>query len=129
MHKATEMPGRNVDVQAQVGSMLRVARRRRGWTLREAAAASGDRFKSSTLAAYEVGRRSITIGALYDLAELYDTSVSALLAEGIAPNDRASTLVEYFNQLPPGHRELVFSLVEQMYRDTALTADLHARPA
>ena len=109
--------------------MLRVARRRRGWTLREAAAASGDRFKSSTLAAYEVGRRSITIGALYDLAELYDTSVSALLAEGIAPNDRASTLVEYFNQLPPGHRELVFSLVEQMYRDTALTADLHARPA
>jgi transcriptional regulator with XRE-family HTH domain len=118
---------RSLDVQGQVGSLLRIARRRRGWTLREAAAASGERFKSSTIAAYELGRRSITVSALYDLAELYETSVTALLANGLQTNDRAATLVERIDQLPPEHRELVISLVDQMYRDTRLVTELHTR--
>jgi transcriptional regulator with XRE-family HTH domain len=119
--------GRNEDVQGQVGSLLRLARRRRGWTLREAAAASGERFKSSTIAAYELGRRSITVSALYELADLYETSITALIDPRLAANDRASTLVERIDRLPPEHRELVIALVEQMYRDTRLTTGLRTR--
>jgi transcriptional regulator with XRE-family HTH domain len=114
----------DLDVQGQVGSMLRIARRRRGWTLREAAAASGERFKTSTIAAYELGRRSITVSALYELAELYDTSVTALLAPRLGANDRTSTLMERIDQLPVENRELIISLVDQMYRDTRLPAEL-----
>lgn len=121
------MHGRNEDVQGQVGSLLRLARRRRGWTLREAAAASGERFKSSTIAAYELGRRSITVSALYELADLYETSITALIDPRLAANDRASTLVERIDRLPPEHRELVIALVEQMYRDTRLTTGLRTR--
>jgi transcriptional regulator with XRE-family HTH domain len=118
---------RNQDVQGQVGSLLRCARRRRGWTLREAAAASGERFKSSTIAAYELGRRSITVSALFELAELYETSVTALLDPRLGANDRTSTLVERIDQLPPEHRELVIALVEQMHRDTRLATGLPTR--
>jgi transcriptional regulator with XRE-family HTH domain len=107
--------------------LLRLARRRRGWTLREAAAASGERFKSSTIAAYELGRRSITVSALYELADLYETSITALIDPRLAVNDRASTLVERIDRLPPEHRELVIALVEQMYRDTRLTTGLRTR--
>jgi transcriptional regulator with XRE-family HTH domain len=120
-------PSRNQDVQSQVGSLLRTARRRRGWTLREAAAASGERFKSSTIAAYELGRRSITVSALFELAELYETSVTALLDPRPGANDRASTLVERIEQLPPEHRDLVIALVAQMHRDTRLATGLHTR--
>jgi transcriptional regulator with XRE-family HTH domain len=127
--KAAAARTRSLDVQGEVGSLLRVARRRRGWTLREAAAASGERFKSSTIAAYELGRRSITVSALYELAELYGTSVSALLAHRLGPNDRTSALVDRIDQLPRENRELIISLVDQMYRDTRLASERHARSA
>jgi transcriptional regulator with XRE-family HTH domain len=62
-----------------VGAFLRTARRRRGWSLAEAASRSGNEFKASTLGAYERGDRPISVSSVERLAELYGMTLEELL--------------------------------------------------
>ncbi|HEX9123139.1 MAG TPA: helix-turn-helix domain-containing protein [Actinomycetota bacterium] len=65
---------------AAVGRALRRARQSRGWTLREAAARSGSRFKPTSIAGYERGERAITVARFSDLCEVYGVEPDRLLA-------------------------------------------------
>lgn len=107
----------NADAEA-VGHRLRQARLDRGWSLAEAAGASGGRFKPSTLAAYERGDRRITADALYALARLYATPVAGLFPPVGPPSDGEAALIEQIGHLPGPHRDLLSSLVERMLLDT-----------
>ena len=77
----------------QIGEGLRRARIERGLTLRAAAAASGSRFKPSSIAGYERGERAITLQRFCDLAQLYGADASWLL-DGIVRDARAALAVD-----------------------------------
>jgi transcriptional regulator with XRE-family HTH domain len=65
---------------AAVGRALRRARQSQGWTLREAAARSGSRFKPTSIAGYERGERAITVARFSDLCDVYGVDADRLLA-------------------------------------------------
>lgn len=113
----------------EVGPRLRQARQDRGWSLAEAATASGERFKASTLAAYERGERRVTVDTLCALAELYETSVAGLLPPTAPPGTPGAELAERIGHLPRPHRRLVSSLVERMLRDTRAPAGAAVAPS
>lgn len=100
-----------------LGSLLRQARRARGWSLADAVAVSDGTFKASTLAAYERGERRVPAHRLYELARLYGTPVSALYPPTGDLADQAD-LVEQISHLPEPHRALLTALVERMLTDT-----------
>jgi transcriptional regulator with XRE-family HTH domain len=62
-----------------LGKRLRAARRRRGWSLHEVEAQSGDEFKASVLGAYERGERTLSVARLFSLAELYGVNPAHVL--------------------------------------------------
>jgi transcriptional regulator with XRE-family HTH domain len=62
-----------------LGGRLRVARRRRGWSLTEVEDVSHQEFKASVLGAYERGERALSVHRLHRLAILYGLSIHQLL--------------------------------------------------
>jgi len=79
------------------GEALRRARTTRGLTLREVAAASRGRFKSSVVGGYERGERSISLERFCELARFYEIPPDRLLAEALAslePNTRSEIVLD-----------------------------------
>jgi transcriptional regulator with XRE-family HTH domain len=102
-----------------LGEVLRDARRRRGLTLREASAASGNRFRPSAIGGYERGERSISVERFCDLAVLYGVPADRLLAEvleRLTPTGRAEIVVDLTElELLPGEEpRLAAQLVERV---------------
>jgi transcriptional regulator with XRE-family HTH domain len=64
-----------------IGERLRVIRRQRGWSLRDAENASGSEFSASALGTYERGERSLSVERLHRLARLYRIPVDRLLPD------------------------------------------------
>lgn len=62
-----------------MGSRLRAARRRRGWSLSDVERLSDQEFKASVLGAYERGERSLSVQRLSRLAALYGLEVTELI--------------------------------------------------
>jgi len=68
---------------AGIGRALRRVRRERGFTLREVARRSEDRFKPTSVAGYERGERSISVERFCQLASLYGIAPDRLLGEAV----------------------------------------------
>lgn len=66
-----------------IGAVLRRARRAEGLSLQEVAQRSGGRFKTSTVAGYERGERSISLQRFSALAGFYHRLPDQLLAEAL----------------------------------------------
>lgn len=115
------MPERTSIFDEQLGRRVRHARRTRGWSLADAVATSGGRFRASTLAAYERGERRVPANTLYQLAQLYGTPVAALFPPTEDVLSGHLTLVEQIGHLPEPHQALVVALVERMLTDTRST--------
>ncbi len=62
-----------------MGSRIRAARKRRGWSLTEVERLSNQEFKASVLGAYERGERAMSVHRLFRLAELYGLSLPQLI--------------------------------------------------
>ncbi|CAN5886183.1 hypothetical protein BH23ACT5_BH23ACT5_22590 [soil metagenome] len=62
-----------------IGSRLRAARKRRGWSLTEVERLSDQEFKASVLGAYERGERSLSVHRLFRLAGLYGLTLPQLI--------------------------------------------------
>jgi len=73
---------------AELGRVLRRARVRRGLTLRQMEAASGGRFKPSSIAGYERGERSISVERFCRLASFYGVDPGRLLTEALEATAR-----------------------------------------
>jgi transcriptional regulator with XRE-family HTH domain len=73
---------------AELGRVLRRARVRRGLTLRQMEAASGGRFKPSSIAGYERGERSISVERFCRLASFYGEDPGRLLTEALEATAR-----------------------------------------
>jgi len=102
-----------------LGEVLRDARRRRGLTLREASAASGNRFRPSAIGGYERSERSISVERFCDLAVLYGVPADRMLAEvleRLTPTGRAEIIVDLTElELLPGEEpRLAAQLVERV---------------
>ena len=69
------------DYARLIGERLRAIRRQRGWSLRDAADASGSQFSPSAIGTYERGERGLSIERLHRLAQLYRVPVDRLLPE------------------------------------------------
>ena len=69
------------DYARLIGERLRAIRRQRGWSLRDAADASGSQFSPSAIGTYERGERGLSIERLHRLALLYRVPVDRLLPE------------------------------------------------
>jgi transcriptional regulator with XRE-family HTH domain len=82
----------SVDLSVEIGRAIRHVRIASGFTLRDAARASGGRFKPSSIAGYERGERAITVQRFCDLADVYGTDPSRLLA-GILLAARGETSI------------------------------------
>lgn len=68
------------DLKAQsVGACLRAVRQHAGMSLDDVEAVSGQRFKASTVGAYERGARTISVFRLQELAKFYRVSVDEVL--------------------------------------------------
>lgn len=65
---------------ARIGTNLREARERAGYTQDEVAAELG--VKQGAVAHWEKGRRNISLSRLHRLAEMYGTTVEALVSTG-----------------------------------------------
>jgi transcriptional regulator with XRE-family HTH domain len=65
----------------EIGIVLRVARRARGLTLRNASILSSGIFKPSSLASYERGDRALSVERFLLLADLYGIRPSRLIAQ------------------------------------------------
>ena len=65
----------------EIGIVLRTVRRNRGLTLRKVSTLSGGRFKSTSVAGYERGERSISLKRFIELCQLYGVPPHALLAQ------------------------------------------------
>ncbi|HEX6262801.1 MAG TPA: helix-turn-helix domain-containing protein [Actinomycetota bacterium] len=79
------------------GAALRRAREAVGLTLHEVAERSGGRFKPSTVAGYERGERSISLGRFAQLATVYDRPPDQLLGEvleDIYPSVRGGVAID-----------------------------------
>jgi transcriptional regulator with XRE-family HTH domain len=64
----------------ETGRALRRAREARGLSLRALAAASGGRFKATSIAGYERGERSISVTRFCELCTFYGVSPDRVLA-------------------------------------------------
>lgn len=84
----------------EIGERLRRVRESRGLTLRAAAAASGGRFKPSSIAGYERGERAITLQRFCDLAGVYGADPARLL-DGVVRAARSEPVV----RIDPGALE------------------------
>lgn len=109
-------------LRESLGEVLRDARRRRGLTLREASAASGDRFRPSAIGGYERGERSISVERFCDLALLYGVPADQMLAETLerlTPIGRAEIVIDLTQlELLPGEEpRLAAELVERVRRE------------
>lgn len=62
------------------GQVLREIRRARSLSLRHASARSSGRFKPSSLASYERGKRQISLERLFELAEVYGVTPERIVA-------------------------------------------------
>lgn len=105
-----------------LGEVLREARRRRGLTLREASAASDDRFRPSAIGGYERGERSISLERFYDLAILYGIPADRLLSdvlERLTPTARAEVIVDLteLERLPGEEPRIAAQLVERVRQE------------
>jgi transcriptional regulator with XRE-family HTH domain len=110
------------DIQAWVGAQLQAVRRRRGWSLRELAEASG--LSLTTVHQIETGRTSPGLGTLQSLASALGVSLGALFdgngltapAVYLAAGDRPGIAV------PGGRLErLASGLASQRLRGLVLT--------
>ena len=77
---------------AALGGRLRAARRRRGLSLTEVEAISGQEFKASVLGAYERGERSLSVHRLARLARLYELPMHQLIPPENRPAEDESEL-------------------------------------
>ncbi len=68
-------------VALEIGRALRRTRLGQGLTLRDVTAASGGRFKATSVAGYERGERSITLERFCDLCAVYGVAPERLLGE------------------------------------------------
>lgn len=84
-----------------LGSRLRAARRRRGWSLTDVEQHTGQEFKASVLGAYERGERALSVHRLYRLSQVYDTPIYHLIPAGAA-RDEGATSVFDLEQLAEG---------------------------
>jgi transcriptional regulator with XRE-family HTH domain len=89
---------------ASVGARLRDLRRRRGLSLQEVQALSGQAFKAGVLSAYERGERAISVPRLLRLAELYGVPIA------------------YFFHLDPNACEI--DLTERVSDEEGVTVDV-----
>lgn len=67
------------DFNGQLGSLIRRARRSRGWSLIDVEDASEGEFKASVLGAYERGERTLSVSRLTRLSELYEVNTADLI--------------------------------------------------
>jgi transcriptional regulator with XRE-family HTH domain len=110
------------NLREALGEVLRDARRRRGLTLREASAASGDRFRPSAIGGYERGERSISVERFCELAILYGVPADRMLAEALerlTPLGRAEIVIDLTQlELLPGEEpRLAAELVERVRQE------------
>jgi transcriptional regulator with XRE-family HTH domain len=109
-------------LRQSLGEVLRDARRRRGLTLREASAASGDRFRPSAIGGYERGERSISVERFCELALLYGVPADQMLAEvleRLTPIGRAEIVIDLtqLEMLPGEEPRLAAELVERVRQE------------
>jgi transcriptional regulator with XRE-family HTH domain len=71
----------------EIGERLRAIRHQQGLSLQDVETRSDNEFKASVLGAYERGERTISVGRLVRLAELYDVPADQLLPRDITPVD------------------------------------------
>jgi transcriptional regulator with XRE-family HTH domain len=69
------------DVAAEIGHVLRQVRRSRGLTLRDVALRSRGALKATSIAGYERGERSVSLGRFLVLARFYDVPPARLVGE------------------------------------------------
>jgi transcriptional regulator with XRE-family HTH domain len=110
------------NLREALGEVLRDARRRRGLTLREASAASGDRFRPSAIGGYERGERSISVERFCELALLYGVPADQMLAEvleRLTPIGRAEIVIDLtqLEMLPGEEPRLAAELVERVRQE------------
>lgn len=104
-----------------VGAILRRARRARGYTLDQAAAASRGRFKPSALGGYERGERAISLPRFWELATLYRVPADRLLAEVAAelePSTHDEVVIDLSRlaDIPPSNAKVVAEFVHEVMR-------------
>ena len=107
------------------GQTLRDARIRRGLTLRDLAAASGQRFKASVVGGYERGERSISLERFCELATLYGVPPDRLLSDALArlqPAGREEVVIDLtkLDALEEGDRT---PIAEFLYQVKAMRRD------
>ncbi|MGA7270123.1 MAG: helix-turn-helix transcriptional regulator [Acidimicrobiia bacterium] len=73
-----------------LGSRLRAARRRLGWSLTDVEHHTGQEFKASVLGAYERGERALSVHRLYRLAQIYDIPIYHLVPTALAEEQATS---------------------------------------
>ncbi|MFM9151230.1 MAG: helix-turn-helix domain-containing protein [Candidatus Planktophila sp.] len=61
-----------------IGARIRKVRRERGWSLQECEVRSQGRLRAVTLASYERGQRSISLGKLQLIAEILEVTIEYL---------------------------------------------------
>ena len=67
------------EFSVSLGSRLRAARRRRGWSLGEVERQTAGEFKASVVGAYERGERAISVHRFVKLAQVYEVAPTELL--------------------------------------------------
>jgi transcriptional regulator with XRE-family HTH domain len=102
----------------EIGRALRRARSARDLTLREVSAMTMGRFKSTSVAAYERGERTISLERFIELCDLYGIPAQAMLAEILRP-ENARSVASIDRELLESARSTEASLISGFVRQIA----------
>lgn len=102
----------------EIGRALRRARGARDLTLREVSDMTMGRFKSTSVAAYERGERTISLERFIELCDLYGIPAQAMLAEILRP-ENARSVASIDRELLESTRSTEASLISGFVRQIA----------